>query len=59
MNKEGAFMEKEIMNPPIESNWIDSDIIAEYNIYKDKKMVAKKFCITVKEVTAIVKGVVS
>lgn len=54
MNKEGVFM-----NPTVEFNWTDSDIIAEYNIYKDKKIVTKKFCITVKEVTAIMKGVAS
>ena len=39
---------KKYMYKPIEYTTTDEDVIAEYLIYKDKKKVAKIFCITVK-----------
>ena len=48
-------MEK-YMNKPIEYTTTDEDVIAEYLIYKDKKKVAKIFCITVKQVNDILKS---
>lgn len=41
------------MNKPVEHNWTDEDIIREYNNYQDKKSVAKRYLITVREVTKI------
>lgn len=43
------------MNAPVEYNWTDEDIVREYNKCQDKKSVAKIYCITVKEVTEILK----
>ena len=48
-------MEK-YMNKPVECDWIDEDIIKEYDRLQDKKKVAKIFCITVKQVSEILKS---
>ncbi|QIX89086.1 hypothetical protein [Enterocloster clostridioformis] len=48
-------MEK-YMNKPVEYDWTEEDIIAEYVKIKDKKKVAKIFCITVKQVSEILKS---
>ena len=44
------------MNKPVDYDWTEEDIIAEYDKIKDKKKVAKIFCITVKQVSAILKS---
>lgn len=43
------------MNEPVEYNWIDEDVIAEYKKYHDKKKVAEAFCITTKQLNDILK----
>lgn len=43
------------MNEPEEKEWTAADIVREYEQYKDKKAVAKIFCITVGEVNKILK----
>lgn len=46
---------REYMNKPIDHNWTKEDIVKEYERIKDKKKVAKIYCITTKEVTEILK----
>lgn len=48
-------MEK-YMNKPVEYNWTEEDIIAEYQKIKDKKKVAKIYCITTIQVSDILKS---
>lgn len=48
-------MEK-YMNKPVEYNWTEEDIIAEYKALEDKKKVAKIYCITTKQVNEILKS---
>lgn len=48
-------MEK-YMNKPVEYNWTEEDIIAEYVKIKDKKKVAKIFCITTRQVNEILQS---
>lgn len=43
------------MNPPVDCQWTDRDIINEYQRCQDKKQVAKIYLISVKEVTEILK----
>lgn len=43
------------MNKPIDYEWTENDIMNEYNWCKDKKKVAKIFCIPTSEVTKILK----
>lgn len=43
------------MNEPVEYNWTEKDVIAEYEKYNDKKTVARIYCISVKEVAEILK----
>ena len=43
------------INLPVDGIWTDDDIYNEYLAYKDKKSVAKRYCITVREVTEIIK----
>ena len=38
-------------------NWTENDVIEEFEKYKDKKMIAKIYDITVKEVTEILKRI--
>lgn len=45
------------MNEPVEYNWTENDVIEEFEKYKDKKMIAKIYDITVKEVTEILKRI--
>lgn len=47
-------MEK-YMNQPISKNWTEEDIIAEYAAYQGKKAVAKRYAISVSDVTKILK----
>lgn len=44
---------KKYMNEPVDCIWTEEDIIKEYNNYHNKKSVAKRYLITVKEVTKI------
>lgn len=48
-------MEK-YMNAPMEPSWTAQDIIAEYEISKDKKTISRRYQIPVSEVTKILKG---
>ena len=43
------------MNTPIDYNWTENDIIEEFEKYKDKKIVAKIYGVTVQQVTEILK----
>ena len=45
----------EYINKPIEKKWTEKDIIDDFNKYNDKKVIAKRYCIAVKEVTEIIK----
>ena len=47
--------EKQYMNEPIITDWTEDDIMNEYEKCRDKRKVSKIFCITVREVTAILK----
>ena len=42
------------MNEPAIVGWTDNDVREDYNTYNDKKIVAKRYGITVKEVTKII-----
>lgn len=44
------------MNEPEKKEWTAADIVREYEQYKDKKAVAKIFCIAVGEVNKILKN---
>lgn len=44
------------MNKPVEYDWTEEDIITEYKALEDKKKVAKIFCITIKQVSDILKS---
>lgn len=43
------------MNKPVEYDWTNDDIIEDYELYKDKKAVAKRYEIPVSTVTKILK----
>lgn len=43
------------MNRPVAYDWTEEDIIVGYKKYNDKKTVARIYCISVKEVTEILK----
>ena len=43
----------EYMNEPIERIWIPEDVVNTYKKLQDKAVVAKIFCIPVKQVTKI------
>ena len=45
------------MNKPVEKEFTYEDVINAYNRNSDKKDVAKRFCISVGEVTKILKKV--
>lgn len=48
-------METNHMNEPIAKDITDTDICCDYAAYKDKKIVARRYCIPVSEVTKILK----
>lgn len=50
-------MTENYMNTPVEYNWTEKDIVEEFEKCKDKKMIAKIYDITVKEVTEILKRI--
>lgn len=43
------------INPPIDYQWTDQDIVNGYRRCQDKKQVAKMYLVSVKEVTEILK----
>ena len=45
------------MNKPVEKEFTYDDIVDAYNKSEDKKDVAKRFCISVGEVTKILKKI--
>lgn len=44
-----------VMNEPVETEYTYDDVVNVYNRSKDKRDVAKRFCINVSEVTKISK----
>lgn len=46
-----------VMNKPVEEEYTYEDVVSVYNRSGDKKDVAKRFCISVGEVTKILKKV--
>lgn len=46
-----------VMNEPVEKEYTYEDVVNAYNRSGDKKNVAKRFCISVSEVTKILKKV--
>ena len=44
-----------LMNKPVEKEYTYEDVVNAYNRSGDKKDVAKRFCISVSEVTKILK----
>lgn len=45
----------EYINEPINADWTEKDMMEDFDRYKDKKIIARRYCITVKEVTEIFK----
>ena len=43
------------MNAPIQLEWTDKDVLEDFEKYKDKKSVSRRFCIPVSQVTEILK----
>lgn len=48
---------KNYMNKPVDKSWTNEDVKADYKLYKDIKLVARRYQITVSEVRKIVKEV--
>ena len=48
---------KNYMNKPVDKYWTNEDIKSDYELYKDIKLVARRYQITVSEVRKIVKEV--
>ena len=46
---------KNYMNKPVDKSWTNEDVKADYELYKDIKLVARRYQITVSEVRKIVK----
>lgn len=46
---------KDFMNPPIDYEWTEEDIVTEFKKVKNKKSVSKIYLISVSEVTKILK----
>lgn len=46
---------KSYLNQPIEESWTEEDILKEFELYQDKKTVAKRYNISVTEVSKILK----
>lgn len=44
-----------VMNKPVEEEYTKDDVVDAYNRSGDKKDVSKRFCISVSEVTKILK----
>lgn len=43
------------MNEPKNIEWNDEDIMKDFRTYNDKKIVAKRYNVTVKEITEIIR----
>ena len=52
---ENTIDEESFINLPVDGTWTDDDIYNDYLTYKDKKSVAKRYHISVREVTEIIK----
>lgn len=48
---------KNYMNKPVDKSWTNEDVKADYELYKDIKLVARRYQIMVSEVRKIVKEV--
>lgn len=48
---------KNYMNKPVDKTWTNEDVKTDYKLYKDIKLVARRYQITVSEVRKIVKEV--
>lgn len=48
---------KNYMNKPVDNSWTNEDVKADYELYKDIKLVARRYQITVSEVRKIVEEV--
>ena len=48
---------KNYMNEPVGKSWTNEDVKTDYELYKDIKLVAKRYQITVSEVRKIMKEV--
>lgn len=44
------------MNPPVDYEWTEEDVVKEYLRTKDKKRTARISCLSVSEVTKILKN---
>lgn len=45
----------EFINQPVEEKWTEEDILNDFKLYNDKKIISKRYDITVKEVTEILR----
>ena len=45
------------MNKPVNKSWTNEDVKADYELYKDIKLVARRYQITISEVRKVVKEV--
>lgn len=43
------------LNQPIEESWTEEDIRKEFDLYRDKKIVARRYRISVAEINQILK----
>lgn len=43
------------LNQPIEESWTEEDIWKEFDLYQDKKIVARRYRISVAEINQILK----
>lgn len=48
---------KNYMNESVDKSWTNEDVKADYELYKDIKLVARRYQITASEVRKIVKEV--
>lgn len=48
---------KNYMNKPVDKSWTNEDVKTDYELYKDIKLVARRYQITVSEVRKIMKEV--
>ena len=53
--EESSLIRGDFMNPPVDYKWTKEDIVNEYQKTEDVKSVSKTYCISVKEVSSILK----
>lgn len=46
---------KNYMNKPVDKSWTNEDVKADYKLYKDIKLVARRYQITASEIRKILK----